>query len=276
MTMKTIVMAEIGENHYGRWDVCRGMVEEAAANGATMAKFQTYTANQFGKDHEWYEWFQGVEMPEKVHFEMQELCREKGIEFLSSTFTIRSTDFLLDKMGLTSLKLASSRIVDHELLDYVNSRADQVKTVYLSTGGATLAEIHDAVDRLARIDSLSLLHCVSQYPTDDHNVNLRAIPTIKAEFPHLPIGYSDHSRGIEACLAAVALGAEVLEKHFTYHTCMPGDDHEGALTPETLRQLVEQVSRLEVMLGSDEKGPVTDETKALSQLRGKLLEVDFD
>jgi len=274
--MKTILMAEIGENHYGRWDVCRGMVEEAAANGATIAKFQTYTADQFGKDHEWYEWFQGVEMPEKVHFQMQELCREKGIEFLSSTFTIRSTDFLLDKMGMTSLKLASSRIVDHELLDYVNSRADQVKTVYLSTGGATLPEIHDAVDRLARIDSLSLLHCVSQYPTEDHNVNLRAIPTIKAEFPHLPVGYSDHSRGIEACLAAVALGAEVLEKHFTYHTCMPGDDHEGALTPETLRQLVEQISRLEVMLGSDEKGPVADETKALSQLRGKLLEVDFD
>ena len=194
----------------------------------------------------------------------------------ATTIAQTPVGFLVDKMGQTSLKLASSRIVDHELLDYVNSRADQVKTVYLSTGGATLPEIHDAVDRLAHIDSLSLLHCVSQYPTDDHNVNLRAIPTIKAEFPHLRVGYSDHSRGIEACLAAVALGAELLEKHFTYHTRMPGDDHEGALTPETLRQLVTQVSRLEVMLGSDEKGPVPDETKALSQLRGKLLEVDFD
>ena len=274
--MKTILMAEIGENHYGRWDICRGMVEEVAAGGATIAKFQTYTANQFGTDHPWYDWFKGVEMPEEIHFQMQELCGELGIEFLSSTFTKRSTDFLVDKMGLTSLKLASSRIVDFALLDHVNDRADQVRTVFLSTGGATLHEIRDAVDRLSSIDSLTLLHCVSQYPTDDENVNLRAIPTIRAAFPKLRIGYSDHSRGIEACLAAVALGAEVLEKHFTYHTRLPGDDHEGALTPETLRQLVDQITRLEVMLGSEDKGPVADEQKALENLRGQMLEVDFD
>ncbi len=131
--MKTIVMAEIGENHYGRWDICRAMVEEAAVQGATIAKFQTYTADQFGTDHPWYEWFKGVEM--------QSVCQERGIEFLSSTFTRRSTVFLVDKMGLSSLKLASSRIVHPDLLEHVNSRADQVKTVYLSTGGSTLAEI---------------------------------------------------------------------------------------------------------------------------------------
>ena len=92
--MKTIVIAEIGENHYGRWDVCRGMVEEAAANGATYAKFQTYTAEQFGQDHIWYEEFKKMEMPEEVHFEMQTLCQEREIGFLCSTFTRRSTAFL--------------------------------------------------------------------------------------------------------------------------------------------------------------------------------------
>ena len=274
--MKTVLIAELGENHYGRWDVCRGMVEEVAAGGATVAKFQTYTANQFGSDHEWFDWFQGVEMPEEVHFEMQQLCGELGITFLSSTFTLRSTDFLVDRMGLTALKLASSRIVDIELLEHVNARAEQVDTVYLSTGGSTIEEIACAVQCLGSIEQLSLLHCVSQYPTEDHNVNLLAIRAMQAAFPEIPIGYSDHSRGIEACLAAVALGATVLEKHFTYHTRMPGDDHQGALTPETLAELVGQVTRLETMLGREDKTPVPDEQKALSQLRGKMLEVDFE
>jgi N,N'-diacetyllegionaminate synthase len=274
--VKTIIIAEIGENHYGRWDVCRGMVEEVAAAGGTIAKFQTYTADQFGKDHPWHDWFKGVEMPEAVHFQMQELCGDLGIEFLSSTFTRRSTDFLVDKMGLQSLKLASSRITDHDLLRYVNERADRLTTVYLSTGGATIEEIREGVACLADIQNLTLLHCISQYPTEDINVNLRAISTMRAEFPDHRIGYSDHSRGIQACLAAVALGAEVLEKHFSFHTRMPGDDHEGALTPETLAGLVDQVTRLEVMLGSDHKGPVPDEQKALEHLRGALREVDFD
>ena len=274
--MNTVLIAELGENHYGRWDVCRGMVTEAAANGATIAKFQTYTANQFGPDHEWFDWFRGVEMPEDVHFEMQQLCGELGITFLSSTFTRRSTDFLVDRMGLTALKLASSRVLDFDLLEHVNDRAGQVDTVYLSTGGATIQEIQRAVECLGSIDNLSLLHCTSQYPTEDPNVNLLAIRAMQNAFPDIPIGYSDHSRGTEACLAAVALGATVLEKHFTYHTRMPGDDHEGALTPETLAQLVGQITRLETMLGREEKIPMADEKKALTQLRGKMLEVDFN
>ena len=274
--MKTVLIAEIGENHYGRWDVCRGMVEEVAAGGAAVAKFQTYTADQFGTDHPWHDWFQTVEMPQDVHFQMQQLCRDRSIEFLSSTFTRRSTDFLVEQMGLNSLKLASSRITDHGLLGYVNRYRERVKTVYLSTGGATTAEIREAVHCLRDIENLTLLHCVSQYPTEDANVNLRAIRTMQREFPEHRIGYSDHSRGIEACLAAVAMGAEVLEKHFSYHTRMPGDDHQGALTPESLRCLVDQVSRLEVMLGSDHKGPVADEQQALAHLRVEMREVDFD
>jgi len=274
--MKTIIIAEIGENHYGRWDICRSMVEEAAANGATFAKFQTYTADQFGKDHPWYADFKKVEMPPAVHFEMQTLCREKGVGFLSSTFTARSTAFLVDKMGCDALKLASGRIAELEVLDYVNSRADQVKTVYLSTGTASLEEVRTAVKRLERVEKLYLLQCTSQYPTDDENVNLRMMLTLREAFPALSIGYSDHSRGLDACLAAVALGAEVIEKHFTYHTRMPGDDHAGGMTPEMLAELVRRVSRIEAMLGSAEKGPVPAEARCISALRVKLREVDFD
>ena len=275
-SMQTIVIAEIGENHYGRWDECRGMVEEVAANGATVAKFQTYTAEQFGTDHPWYEDFKRVEMPPDVHFEMQGLCKELEIGFLSSTFTLRSTMFLVDKMGVDALKLASSRVTHLELLDDVNRRADQVKTVFLSTGMSTLDEVATAVKHLDRIEKLHLLHCTSQYPTEDANVNLRAMTTLREAFPEHGIGFSDHSRGIDACLAAVALGAEVIEKHFTYHVRMPGDDHEGGLTPETLRDLTQRIERIETMLGSPEKKPVAAEERAIDALRVPLREVGFD
>lgn len=274
--MKTIVIAEIGENHYGNWTVCRGMVRQAAANGASFAKFQTYTADQFGRDHPWYEEFKKVEMPAEVHSEMKALCDEVEIGFLSSTFTLRSTSFLIDALGCEGLKLASSRVGHIALLDYVNSRADQVKTVYLSTGMATLAEVRVAVDHLDRIEDLQLLHCTSQYPTDDESVNLRAMTTLQQAFPGHAVGLSDHSRGLDACLAAVAMGARVLEKHFTYSTRMPGDDHEGAMTPEMLAELVRRTSRVEVMLGSAEKLPVPAEKRAIDALRIEMQEVDFE
>ena len=274
--MKTTVIAEIGENHYGNWAICRGMVEQAAANGATYAKFQTYTADQFGRDHPWYDEFKMVEMPSEVHFEMKTLCEQLGVGFLCSTFTLRSTDFLVDAMGCDTLKLASSRIGHTALIDYINSRADQVKTVYLSTGMATLAEVREAVGHLDRIEGLYLLHCTSQYPTDDANVNLRAMTTLQEAFPDHPVGLSDHSRGLDACLAAVAMGARVVEKHFTYNTRMPGDDHEGGMSPDMLAELVHRVERLETMLGSAEKRPVAAEKRAIDALRIDMREVDFD
>jgi len=274
--MKTIVISEIGENHYGRWDICRGLIEESAANGATIVKFQTYSGEQWGLDHEFYEWFKGVAMPEKVHFEMQELCKEKGIGFLSSPFTVKAAAFLIDEMGLEEIKIASGRIVHHDLLDYVNSKADQVKTVYMSTGGCSMDEIAAAVKRFEKIERLYLLHCVSQYPTDDENVNLRMMATLKQAFPQLAIGFSDHSLGIDACVAAVTLGAEVIEKHFTYSTKMPGDDHPGAMTPETLADLVHRIQRVEKMFGSPDKKLLDAEAGVIDALRHKLAEVDLD
>jgi len=274
--MKTILIAEIGENHFGNWDICRGMVRETAFNGASIVKFQTYTADQFGRDHPWYEEFKKVEMPPEVHLEMQDLCRELRVGFLCSTFTLRSTAFLVDRMGCEALKLASSRVTHLELLDDINRRAGRVKTVYLSTGMSTLDEVRTAVDHLDKIEHLYLLHCTSQYPTEDGNVNLRAMLTLKEAFPEYTIGFSDHSRGLDACVAAVALGAEVLEKHVTYHIRMPGDDHEGAMTPEMLAELVCRIERIETMMGSADKISLAAEEKARAALRVKLHEVDFE
>ena len=274
--MKTILIVEIGENHYGRWPLAKALVREAAGAGGTYAKFQTYTAEQFGRDHRWYDDFKTVEVPESMHFELQAECAASGIAFLSSSFTRRSTRFLVDRMGLTRLKIASGRVPHHDLLRDINNRADQVKTVFLSTGGSTLDEVKAAVGCLDRIKTLYLLHCVSQYPTDDENVNLRMMQDLKRAFPDHPVGYSDHSRGIEAACAAVALGAEVIEKHFTYHVDMPGDDHAGAWTPASLAETVRRLERIEVMLGSDRKAPVAAEEKALAALRSDLAEVDFD
>jgi sialic acid synthase SpsE len=274
--MNTIVIAEIGENHYGNWTICRAMVEQAAANGATYAKFQTYTAEEFGPDHVWYDEFKQVAVPLSVHFEMAELCEHKGIGFLSSAFTLGSAGFLIDKMGQDKLKLASSRVNQLDLLDYVNSRADQVKTVYLSTGMADLDEVRTAVARLKDIDKLYLLHCTSQYPTDDQNVNLRAMTTLRREFPEHAIGFSDHSRGLAACFAAAAMGAEVIEKHFTFHTDLPGDDHAGGMTPAMLADLTAYITRIETMLGSDRKAPIEAEKRARDALRIKMHEVSYD
>ncbi len=273
--MKTIVISEIGENHYGRWDICRGLVHESARNGATIAKFQTYTGEQFGESHPAYEWFRGVSMPESVHRDMQQACVQEGIEFLSSPFTVCASRFLIDTLGLAAIKVASGRVVHHDMLDFINSRADQVKTVYLSTGGCSMDEVRAAVKRLHRIENCYLLHCVSQYPTEDENVNLRAMLTLRAAFPDHGIGYSDHSRGIEACVAAVVLGAEVLEKHFSYSTKMPGDDHPGAMTPETLSELVARIGRVETMFGSPEKKLLPAEAPIIDALRVQLAEVGF-
>lgn len=274
--MKTKLIVEIGENHLGNWQLAKGMVREAAKAGGTYAKFQTYTADQFGKDHRWYEDFKKVQVSEEMHFELKEECKKAGISFLSSSFTLRSTAFLVDKMGLTELKIASGRIPYLDLLKDVNRRADQVKTVYLSTGGSNIDEIRTAVDCLDRIETLYLLHCISQYPTEDENVNLRMMLDIHRAFPNHPFGYSDHSRGIEAVCAAVAMGATVIEKHFTYHVEIPGDDHEGAWTPATIADTVRRIERVEKMLGSDKKAPAEGEQVALSALRIDLDEVGFE
>lgn len=270
--MKTIVIAEIGENHYGQWDICRGLTQEAAACGATIAKYQTYKWEQFAADNPELDWFKRVTMPERVHFEMQELCRKLGIRFMSSPFSVSSARFLVEDMHCVEIKLASRCLVQFPLLDYVNDQNDAVKTVYLSTGMGTLDEIREALRHLDKIQKVYILHCVTQYPTEDEDANLNCVMTLQREFPGYSIGYSDHTRGIDACLAAVALGAQVLEKHITYNTKMPGTDHAGAMMPDDLAEMVRKIVRIEKMLGSGEKAPTQQEREIVKAARSPLAE----
>lgn len=273
--MKTIIIAEIGENHYGQWDMCRGLTAEAARCGATIAKYQTYKAEQFPFDHPERKWFNRVAMPEKVHFEMHELCRNLGIRFMSSPVSVGAARFLINEMKCDEIKLASRVLTHFLLLDFINSQSNIVKTVYLSTGMATVSEIREALRHLARIETTYILHCVTQYPTEDEDVNLRCILTLQREFPGIPIGYSDHSRGIDACIAAVSMGAQVLEKHITYNTRMPGTDHAGGMTPGNLADMVGRIERLEKMLGSGEKKLTSGEKEIVRLARMPLPEVEF-
>ena len=155
--------------------------------------------------------------------------------------------------------------------DVINSHHPTVETVYLSTGMATIDEIHQALEHLGKISQVAILHCVSQYPASAGQANLKCIPTMIDEFSHNQIGYSDHVPGLTACLTAVALGATVLEKHFTLSKLMPGSDHVCAMLPVELKQLCAQVEEIEQLLGSGKKEPIPEELKIRNSVRSRFL-----
>ena len=270
MARKTTIIAEIGENHLGNMDMAKAMIVAAADYGADIAKFQSYRGDDTASDDPEREFFKQVELSDEIHFELRDLAREKGIRFMSSPFNVNRAKFLIEKLGLDEIKVASGKMHNSKFLDYINSRHDTVKTVYLSTGMSTIDLIRDSVSRLQDINRVVVLHCVAFYPLDDEEANLRAITTLRSEFPDYEIGYSDHTCGIDACVAAVALGATVLEKHFTFNTLMPGTDHLGAMTPQDLGVLAKWVERIEPMLGSGEKAPSEKEKKIMHLMRDRF------
>jgi len=254
----TIIIAEIGENHEGDMDLARRMIKEAAAAGADIVKFQSYRGTDVRPDDPEREWFSIVELSDEMHHEMKAVAEAEGVAFMSSPFTIERARLLCEGLGLKQIKIASSEMLNLPLLDYVNQHAD---TVFLSTGLSTLEEIEVAVSHLDRVKQCYILHCCTQYPAEDAQANLRAIPLMQMAFPNHGIGYSDHTLGLEASVAAVALGAQVIEKHFTMDKNMEGTDHILSVTPPELKEMVRQIRRLEVLLGSPVKKPVAEEEK---------------
>jgi sialic acid synthase SpsE len=263
---RVTVIAEIGENHLGNMDMARRMIEEAAQAGADVVKFQSYRGADVRDDDPEREWFQQVELSDAAHRDLKAHAEGHGVEFLSSPFSLERARFLRETLGLTKIKVASSEMLNLALLDYLNDRAE---VVFLSTGMATLDEVRTAVARLARVKTVAILHCVTQYPTEDHEANLRAIGTLAAAFPEHPIGYSDHTLGIDAAVAAVTLGAAVIEKHFTLAKTLPGTDHVVSTTPEELAEMVRRIRRVEVLLGRSEKTPVPREAAIRDAVRGR-------
>jgi sialic acid synthase SpsE len=261
------VIAEIGENHLGDLKRAREMVVAAAGAGADIVKFQSYRGEDVAPDDEEREWFEQVALSDAAHAELLELARSERVEFLSAPFTLERARFLVEELGLTAIKVASSEMLNRPLLEYLDGR---VQTVYLSTGLAGLAEVEAAVARLEHVPDVAVLHCVTQYPLRDEDANLLAVRTLAETFPDCRVGYSDHTIGAVAPILAVALGATVIEKHFTLDRSLPGTDHVLSVTPPELEQLVRDIRTSEVLLGSPGKQPTAAELTIRDAVRSRF------
>ncbi len=253
------IVAEIGVNYNGDLDLAKRCIDKAAQCGADAVKFQTFNAQEFVSDRETtftygsgddsqttenlYEMFVRLQLPFEWHEILQRQAGEAQVEFLSTVTDKSSADLLLS-LNPPALKIASEDLINVELLEYI---AQAQHPVIMSTGMATTEEIEGAF-RILDKDKVVLLHCVSVYPTELADCNLRRITALGEHFG-VPVGFSDHSIGYQAAAAAVALGACVIEKHFTLDCALPGPDHAMSADPTTFRKMVESVRMTETMLG---------------------------
>lgn len=281
--MRTVVIAEAGVNHNGSLDLARALVDEAKRAGADFVKFQSFrTAALASKTapkaayqrkttaarQSQYDMLRALELSPVAHRILFAYCRVKRIGFLSSPFDEQSAD-LLSRLGVSQFKIPSGEITNHGFLRHV---ALKRKPIILSTGMSTLGEVEDAVRVIKDAGNrrTTLLHCVTEYPAPYDQINLRAMLTLKTAFG-LPVGYSDHTPGIEIALAAVALGAAVIEKHFTLDRTMEGPDHQASLEPAELTNMVRAIRNVEASLGDGRKAPAPAELRNLTVARKSLV-----
>jgi N-acetylneuraminate synthase len=277
------VIAEAGVNHNGDIALARQLVDVAATAGADAVKFQTFKAEQLvtgdapkadyqkqttGAAESQFEMLKRLELTHEMHVELMACCRGRGIQFLSTPFEEDSADELIG-LGLKLLKIPSGEITNLPFLAHI---AGKRVPVILSTGMASLGEVEQAVEvfRAAGNAQLALLHCVSNYPADPVDANLRAMQTMTAAFG-VPVGFSDHTLGIEVALAAVALGACIIEKHFTLDRSLPGPDHRASLEPEELRLMIRSIRHVEASLGDGRKRPAPSEKSTAMAARKSLV-----
>lgn len=278
------VIAEAGVNHNGDLELGRALIREAKRAGADAIKFQTYKAGKISTRTAARYWFepedpQGSQYDtfrrldafgEPEHRELFRYAGEVGILCFSTPFDDDAVD-LLDRLGVPGFKVASADLTDFPLLERV---ARKGKPVLLSTGLATIAEVGEAVERIESCgnDQIVLMHCTLQYPCDYENSNLRMMLHLKAAFPSIPVGLSDHTLGIAVPQAAVALGAVAIEKHYTVDKKLPGSpDHHLSVDPEDLRRMMEGIRAIEKAMGRYEKGPVAAEGPALRFARRSVI-----
>ncbi|MBF0531668.1 MAG: N-acetylneuraminate synthase [Candidatus Omnitrophica bacterium] len=285
MKKKIYIIAEAGVNHNGNMDIARKMIDAAAAAQADAVKFQTFravnllcpsapkAAYQMQTTHpEESQWdmIKALELLPSDHPILLQHCRAAGITFLSSPFDLPSIA-LLAGLGLDIYKIPSGEITN---LPYLRQVGQLGKRVILSTGMATLAETAAAIDVLTQAgtkrDDITALHCTTEYPTPYGQVNLKAMLTLKEKLG-VAVGYSDHTLGIEVAVAAAALGATVIEKHFTLDRTMPGPDHPASLEPQDLRRLVEAVRNIELSLGDGIKRMSAVEEKNVTVVRKSIV-----
>lgn len=281
---KTLIIAEAGVNHNGNLDLAYRMIEVAKECGVDIIKFQTAKPElviskfaekaAYQKVNTQNEEESQLEMCKKLHFKFEDYykilkkCNECGIDFLSTPFDLDSIDFL-HELGVKLWKIPSGEITN---LPYLIKIAKFHEPIILSTGMANLEEVKTAVKILEDNGSgkITLLHCTTEYPAPIEDVNLKAMNTMANELK-LDVGYSDHTNGIEVSLAAVALGACVIEKHFTLDKNLPGPDHKASLEPLELKSLVDGIRKVESALGDGKKVPSTSEIKNIPIARKSIV-----
>lgn len=287
MIKRTIIIAEAGVNHNGDISLAKKLIDVAAESKVDYVKFQTFKAktlvSKTAKKAEYqtkniadstlsqYEMLKKFELSDQDHNKLKEYCKIKGVRFLSTAFDTEGVKYL-DKLGVDFFKIPSGEITNFL---YLKEIAQCQKKVVMSTGTANLKEIRDALEVLTRFgvpkEDITIMHCNSDYPTKMEDVNLRAMLKIRDEFG-VKVGYSDHTLGIEVPIAAVAMGANVIEKHFTLDRELPGPDHKSSLEPEELKSMVLSIRNIEKALsGTGVKNPTNSELKNKDLIRKSIF-----
>ena len=277
------IIAEIGVNHNGSLDLAKKMILEAKKAGANAVKFQTYITeklchkntpkvayqiNSETSNESHYEMLKKLELNKRDHFEIKSFCDKNDITFLSTPYDIESAQFLNNDLNISIFKTASADIIDIPLQQYI---ASTNKPCFISTGMATISEI----ERIYKIyekfknNNFAFLHCVSNYPCSINSLNLNVISNLKNYF-NITVGFSDHSIGPEASIASVAIGAKIIEKHFTLDKSLAGPDQKASSNPEEFKELVKQIRRVERMLGNPIKS-LQEEEKEMHRISRKSL-----
>jgi N-acetylneuraminate synthase len=280
MSDRVFVIAEAGVNHNGSLETAKALVRAAAQAGADAVKFQTFSADALvlqnaekaeyqkqtsGVAESQYEMLKRLELSRSDHEGLMDECRRCGIQFCSTAFDFDSIRFL-DSLDIPFMKVPSGEITNLPYLRMVNACR---RPVILSTGMATMDEVDAALEVFTNCD-VTLLHCTTEYPCPYESVNLRAMLKLKDRFGR-PVGYSDHTRGIEVSVAAAALGASVIEKHFTLSRDMEGPDHRASLEPAELKAMVAAIRNVERALGSGNKKPALVEMKNIAVARKSIV-----
>jgi N,N'-diacetyllegionaminate synthase len=292
MPMKRcLIIAEAGVNHNGSINLAKKLVDVAAEAGADIVKFQTFKANKlvsrFAKKAEYQianmkesdddtqlGMLKKLELSEENHLLLMDYCRQKGIQFLSTGFDVDSLQYLA-RLGIKIAKVPSGEVTN---LPYLRTVANFFSEVIMSTGMSELKEVQDAIAVLTaggiKKENITVLHCNTEYPTPFHDVNLRAMNGLQKKLD-IAVGYSDHTSGIEVPIGAVALGASVIEKHFTLDRNMEGPDHKASLEPDELKAMVAAIRNIEKALGEEEKRPSPSEIKNRSVARKSIVAASF-
>lgn len=280
---KVFIIAEAGVNHNGDLELAKKLVDAAVEAGADVVKFQTFKAEKLvcknaekadyqkettDTSESQFEMLKKLELTEEMHTQLLSYCKEKGILFLSTPFDVESVDYLTG-LGMDIMKIPSGEITNYP---YLRKVAQTGKKIILSTGMSDIEEVKAAVAVLKEYGSkdIAVLHCNTEYPTPYADVNLNAMLVLRDELG-IEIGYSDHTQGIEIPIAAVAMGAKIIEKHFTLDKTMDGPDHKASLEPHELKEMVSAIRNVEAALGDGVKVPSVSEQKNIAIARKSIV-----